>query len=116
MIRYYWLPNGKAPVAEYIQKLDKKMQSKTLRSIALLEHFGCDLREPDSKHIEDGIFELRTTMGSQAGRVFYFFFSEGDIVLTHGFLKKSQKTPRREIERAKRYRDDYLNRKEANNG
>ena len=116
MIRYYWLPNGKAPVAEYIQKLDKKMQPKTLRSISLLEHFGCDLREPDSKHIEDGIFELRTTMGSQAGRVFYFFFSEGDIVLTHGFLKKSQKTPRREVERAKRYRDDYLNRKEANNG
>lgn len=115
MIWYYTMRNGRQPVREYIDSLDKKMQAKTFRSIALLEEFGNELRPPDSKHLEEGVFELRTSMGGTAGRVLYFFFDGGEIVLTHGFLKKSQKTPRREIERAMRYREDYLRQKEAGN-
>ncbi|MDO4515073.1 MAG: type II toxin-antitoxin system RelE/ParE family toxin [Lachnospiraceae bacterium] len=45
-------------------------------------------------------------------RVFYFYHKDDTFVLLHHFRKKSQKTPRREIERAKLNRDDYLSRKE----
>ena len=53
------------------------------------------------KHIEDGIFELRAEHSGNIFRVF-FIFDEGNIVLLfNGFQKKSQKTPRKEIELAK---------------
>ena len=59
------------------------------------------------KHIEDGIFELRAEHSGNIFRVF-FIFDEGDIVLLfNGFQKKSQKTPRKEIELAKRLKNEY---------
>lgn len=54
---------------------------------------------PFSRHLDDGIFELRTVQGSDITRVLYFFVAGGEIVLTHGFVKKTQKTPAREIEK-----------------
>ena len=57
----------------------------------------------------DDIWELRP--GNN--RVLYFYFKNDTFVLLHQFRKKTQKTPKREIERAKAERDDYLARKEA---
>lgn len=70
------------------------------------------LREPYSKPLEDGIFELRVKVGSDISRVLYFFFVGRRVVLTNGFIKKTQKTPSAEIERAKRYRAEFISRKE----
>ena len=78
----------------------------------LLEENGPQLREPYSKHLEDGIFELRAKQGSDITRVLYFFFVGKKIVLTNGFTKKTQKTPRAEITTAKKYRAEYIERKE----
>ncbi|MBQ0126922.1 MAG: type II toxin-antitoxin system RelE/ParE family toxin [Bacteroidales bacterium] len=59
------------------------------------------------KHIEDGLFELRAEHGGNIFRVF-FIFDEGNIVLLfNGFQKKSQKTPRKEIEQAKKLKNEY---------
>ena len=59
------------------------------------------------KHIEEGIFELRAEHGGNIFRVF-FIFDEGNIVLLfNGFQKKSQKTPRKEIDQAKKLKDEY---------
>ena len=59
------------------------------------------------KHIEDGIFELRAEHGGNIFRVF-FIFDEGNIVLLfNGFQKKSQKTPRKEIDQAKKLMNEY---------
>lgn len=59
------------------------------------------------KHIEDGLFELRAEHGGNIFRVF-FIFDEGNIVLLfNGFRKKSQKTPRKEIEQAKKLKNEY---------
>ena len=57
-----------------------------------------------------GIFELRAKVGTDISRVLYFFYYEGRIVLTHGFIKKTQRTPAGEIEKAKKYRSDYIER------
>ena len=70
-------------------------------------------REPLSKDLGDGIFELRTIEGNDIVRVLYFFDKERIIIATNGFVKKQKKTPRSEIELAKDRRTDYHRRKEA---
>ena len=79
--------------------------------IQLLQDNGTHLPENVTKHLSDGIWELRP--GNN--RVFYFYFENDTFVFLHQFRKKSQKTPRREIDKAKAERDDYLSRKEAGN-
>ena len=64
-----------------------------------------------SEHPEDGIFELRAKVGSDISRVLYFFIVDGKAILTNGFIKKTQKTPKRELQRAKDYRKEYLSRR-----
>jgi len=83
-------------------------------TISILQDNGYELREPYSKHLSEGVFELRAKVGSDITRVLYFFYVEWHIILTNGFIKKTQKTPPKEIERAKKYRADYLRRKESN--
>jgi len=83
-----------------------------LRTIELLANNGNELREPHSKHISEGIFELRAKVGSDISRVLYFFFVGNKVILTNGFIKKTQKTPASEIEKAKRYRDEFIGREE----
>ena len=78
--------------------------------IKLLEEKGNQLREPYSKPLRDGIFELRAKVGTDISRVLYFFYYEGRIILTHGFIKKTRKTPSSEIEKAKQYRKDFIER------
>lgn len=109
-IDFYRTDSGECPTEEYLDSLNKKLRAKTLRSISILEEFGNELRHPISELVEDGIFELRTIVGNDITRILYFFVIGEKIVLTHGFTKKTQKTPRREIEKAKKYRKDYMKR------
>jgi len=90
------------------------MRAKLLMDIDLLEENGPLLREPYSKPIGDGIFELRARAGTNISRVLYFFVVGQRAVLTNGFIKKTQKTPEKEIELAKKYRKDYLLRRDEN--
>ena len=98
------------PVTEFLLSLTPKMQAKVLRQIDILSEFGYELREPYSAALNDGIFELRIKQGSDISRVLYFFFADRKIILTNGFIKKTQKTPTEQIRLAKAYRDDYLRR------
>ena len=61
----------------------------------------------------DGIFELRTIVGHDIVRIMYFFDNNRIIIATNGFVKKQQKTPRNELDLAKKRRADYHKRKEA---
>ena len=101
---FYDKADGTEPAKDFILSLDKKMRAKMLRTISLLADNGPDLRE--------GIFELRAKVGSDISRVLYFFIVGRRVILTNGFIKKTQKTPPAELERAKRYRADYLGREE----
>lgn len=78
-----------------------------MRSLKLLETFGPNLREPDSKPLSDGIFELRIIHGDNIARCLYFFFVGDKAIVTNGFVKKQQKTPPEEIEKALKYKADY---------
>ena len=106
-IIFYDTADGKCPVQDFLDSLEPKFLAKTLRTIDLLETNGPLLREPYSKPLENGIFELRTKHGSDINRVFYFFIIGQKIILTNGIIKKTAKTPKSAIDRAKKYKTDY---------
>ena len=72
------------------------------------------LREPYSKSLGEGIFELRCKFGNDITRVLYFFIYERKIIVTNGFIKKTRKTPIEQIQTAKARRKDFLERMEQN--
>lgn len=114
IVEFYEIENGNIPVEEFLKMLDVKMRAKLLGIIKILQEKGNRLREPYSKHLDDGIFELRGKVGSDISRVLYFFYYNKKIILTNGFIKKTQKTPKTEIDKAKKYRSDYLERIDRN--
>lgn len=114
-ILFYEKEDGTEPAKDFLLSLDKKMRTKMLRTIEMLQYNGYELREPYSKSVSEGIMELRAKVGSDISRVMYFFVVGRKAILTNGFIKKTQKTPKEEIERAKRYRADYLSREENKN-
>lgn len=102
--------NGECPVEEFMSTLEIKMRAKMVGLLEILEEKGNALREPYSKHLSDGIFELRCKQGNDITRVLYFFYYGGKIVLTNGFVKKTQKTPSTELKLAKVRRDNFIER------
>ncbi len=109
-VEYYEKKDGSRPAEEFILSLDFKMQAKVFMMLEFLEAKGPALREPYSKHLDDGIFEIRAKQGSDITRVLYFFVVGKRVILTNGFIKKTQKTPLSELRRAKQYRNDFLSR------
>ena len=109
-VEFYETQSGERPAEEFLDTLDVKMRGKLVMTLKVLQEQGNCLREPYSKHLEDGIFEVRGKVGSDISRVLYFFYFGGRIILTNGFIKKTQKTPRGEIEKAKLYRKDFMER------
>ncbi len=110
-VEFYQKNDGTYPAEGFILAQDIKMQTKLFRLLELLELKGNELREPYSKALCDGIFEIRAIQGNNITRVLYFFVIGKKIILTNGFTKKTQKTPKNEIELAKKYRTEYEHRK-----
>lgn len=113
-MEFYTKDNGEKPAKDFILGLDVKMRAKILGLVAVLEEKGNQLREPYSKHLEDGIFEIRGKVGTDITRVLYFFYYGRRIIITNGFIKKTQETPKREIKLAKSYRKEFLERVKEN--
>ena len=117
-IEFYENQHGESEVWDFLEALRVKSQSskdariqynQIIFYIDLLAKNGTNLPVNITKHLEEDIWELRP--GNN--RVFYFYYDESQYVLLHHFRKKSQKTPNREIARAKAERDDYIRQKEA---
>ena len=109
-VSFYEKEDGSKPVQEFLDSLDLKMRAKMIGTIEMLKKNGNQLRAPYSKPLDDGIMELRAIVGTNTSRVLYFFVIGQRVVLTNGFIKKTQKTPKKEIELAKKYRENYLER------
>lgn len=116
-IEFYEKADGTSDVWDFIEGMrlkkdtnkDARIQYKqAVMYIELLRINGTRLPDNITKHIEGDIWELRP--GNN--RIFYFYKVENTFVLLHHFRKKSQKTPRSEIEQAQREKNDYLSRKE----
>lgn len=90
-VEFYEKEDGDIPVENFLNSLDIKMRNKILMILNVLQEKGNQLREPYSKYLEDGIFEVRGKVGNDISRVLYFFYYNGKIIITNGFIKKSQK-------------------------
>lgn len=113
-IYFYKDKNGKEPVAEYIEKLarkndkDSRINFNKIRDyIKALSVYGTRVGEPYVKHLIGDIWELRPLRN----RILFFGYDGKNFVLLSHFMKKTQKTPQREIERAKSLMEDYLERR-----
>lgn len=83
-------------VEKFIQNLERQTIARVLRTIDLLEFFGNELGMPHSRKIDGRLFELRVR-GQQEVRILYVFHKDSAVLL-HGFVKKSQKMPRRALQ------------------
>lgn len=105
---FYETADGKSPVREFIESLDQDTQDKFIIKQQLLQDFGPQLRYPHTDHLGEGILELRFKGKEGQIRVLFFFFYGRNIIFTNGFVKKTQKAPRKEIETAQERRKDFL--------
>ena len=119
-IEFYEKENGTCEIWDYLETLrrrsptnkDSRVQYKSISlHIQLLQDNGTLLPANITKHIGEDLWELRP--GNN--RIIYFFFEEDTYVLLHHFRKTTKKTPRREIERAKANKDDYIRRRKVRN-
>jgi len=107
---YYETENHICPVQEFIDSRDIRNQAKILALLDLLEENGPVLPRPYADILEDGIHELRIKLSGNQIRILYFFTFKEFIILTHAFIKNTDKVPKSEIEKAKKYRTDFLRR------
>lgn len=114
-IEIYEDKNGNSPIADLLENLNVKARSSKqhrirLKKIAeylqLLKAYGTRIGLPAIKHIEDDIWELRPTQD----RILFAYWKDDKFILLHHFVKKTQKTPKREIDQAKRNLKDFLER------
>ena len=117
-IEFYEDKDGNKPARDYIKSLKKKKDKNSrikvdriTQYLRYLQENGTFIGKPIVKHIEDNIWELRP----DKDRIFFVVYLEGVFVLLHAFTKKKQKTPEKELERARAEYKDLLERGLKNN-
>lgn len=111
---FYEDKRGRSEIEEYLKKLHKKKDkeskiklSKITAYMNMLKKQGCNIGEPYIKHLEDEIWELRPLRD----RILFAYFDNNEFILLSIFMKKTQKTPKSEIQKAKRNLKNYIDRR-----
>ena len=110
-IIFYRTKDGNCPVEDFLDSLPGKVVQKIAWVLEILEQQGMLPSTYFKKLVNTEIWECRIQQGSNIYRIFCFIDKGSIIILTHGFIKKTQKTPIDEIKRAEEYRSDYLKRR-----
>lgn len=106
IVTEYELPSGQVPALTFLQGLTGDAKTEAIAVLKLIEERGNALREPISKALGDGLFELR---GRTSGvRIFYTFKPGRVVVLLDGLIKKRGDIPARELERLRRLRKEAV--------
>jgi len=112
VIIYYTTSDGKCPIGEFFDSLSDKVFQKISWVLRLVSEIETVPKAYLKKLVNtEDIWECRIQYGSNSYRLFCFFDKGSLIVLTHGIIKKSQKTPSIEIKKAETYKKDYYRRK-----
>lgn len=114
-VLFYSDEKGKSEIVDYIKELKEKSQTdknarinlnKIVAYIDILSEKGTKIGEPVVKHLDGDIWELRPL----SNRILFAYHKDKIYILLHHFIKKTNKTPKREIEQAKRNLKDYIER------
>ncbi len=114
-VEFYYDKHGKSEIVQYLDLLKEKSKTsktdrinreKILTYIGALAKYGTRIGKPYVKHIDGEIWELRPL----GNRIFFFYYKDNKFVLLHHFIKKTQKTPPKEIEKAKNNLKDFIER------
>ena len=116
-VHFYEDKQGRQPIKELLDTLKEKAHTskdariqheKILTYVRSLQMHGTRVGEPVVKHINGEIWELRP----MAHRIFFFYWKDNRFILLHHFIKKTNKTPPKEIEQARRNMEDFKERNE----
>ncbi len=114
-IELYETARGGKPVEEFFDSLEVKTRLKINHAIELLETFGLEGGYPHVKKLTGSdLWEYRF-LGSDSIRIFYVSITGKTFLILHGFKKKKQKTPNKEVKIAEERLEEYLTRKKQNN-
>lgn len=111
-IIFYKTSDGRSIIEDFLDSLSDKIVQKIIAVLRLIEEQDIIPEKFFKKLTGTNIWECRIKWKSDIFRIFCFFDKGNVIVLTHGIQKKTHKTPKKEIEKAEKYRQDYLSRKE----
>lgn len=116
-VRFYKDKNGREPLKEYLAELgaksdkDSRVNFNKIRDyIKILSEYGTRAGEPFVKHLGGDIWELRPLRN----RILFFGYDGQQFILLSHFIKKTRKTPQKEIEKAQNLMSDYIERSKDN--
>lgn len=118
-IIFYSKKNEESDIKNYLVEMIKKSETdknarvnsaKILSYINSLAQYGTRVGQPVVKHLEGNLWELRPLKN----RIIFFYWKDNKFVLLHHFIKKTQKTPAKELEQARLKLKDYLERFDNN--
>ncbi len=107
-VNYYTDAEGNQLVREWIDSLEMKLQLKIFRAFELLEMFDLELKAPYVKPLKDKLYKLRIKDSARIYRVIYFAHTGRQFIMLNGFVKKTPKTPPKEIALARRRMKEVL--------
>jgi len=111
IVRFYQAEDGRNPFKDFLDSLPGKVAQKVLWVLMVAEEMDTLPTTYFKKLVgSDDIWECRVQFGSNDCRILCFHVGGSVLVLTHGFMKKTRKTPAKEIDRAETYKEDYLRR------
>ncbi len=115
-IEYYTTREGNRPAEEFINSLSPASKAKYVFIADLLEEYGLNVKEPYVKPLKGykKLFEIRIKDRSNIHRIFYFAYTGKKFILLHGFTKKTDKTPQKEIAIALKRMEEYIQRRRDN--
>ena len=99
LAKFYQSTNGNEPVREWLLKLDEKNRKTIGKDVQKVE-LGWPIGMPYCRPLKDGLYEVRSNISSQRIARIIFFIKTNEMILLHGFIKKSQKTPKPDLDLA----------------
>ena len=96
-----WVMDFYRGVEDMIVEMPPRIQARMIRLLELMEEHGANLGAPHTMPVGDGLFEIRAKAKEGIGRALFCYMKGNHVYMLHAFVKKSQKTPKKDLDLAK---------------
>lgn len=112
-IEFYRISEDNSPVLDWFKRQEPKVKAKIGRIFDLLEEQGIAVGMPYVKPLEEKLYEIRVEQNTNIYRVIYFAWTGKQFIMLHGFQKKTQKTPKKDLQLALERMKDFLSQQDV---